>query len=76
MTVLADADVERRSGYALRPPASLTLACLLAALGGATLIALTVGAAVIPLGRLPAALGLWTDTSAGPTLARDQPGRA
>ena len=33
------------------------------------LIALTMGAAGIPLARLPAALGLWGD--AGPTLARD-----
>ena len=30
------------------------------------------GAAGIPLARLPAALGLWADAAAGPTLARDQ----
>ena len=30
------------------------------------------GAAGIPLARLPAALGLWGDAAAGPTLARDQ----
>ncbi|MET0679242.1 MAG: iron chelate uptake ABC transporter family permease subunit, partial [Bradyrhizobium sp.] len=72
MTALTDAGAKRRSGYARRPPASLTLICLLAALVAAALIALTVGAAGIPLGRLPAALGLWTDGSAGPTLARDK----
>ena len=74
MTALADSTerAKRRSGYALRPPASLTLICLLAALAGTALVALTMGAAGIPLARLPAALGLWTDASAGPTLARDQ----
>ena len=30
------------------------------------------GAAGIPLARLPAALGLWADAAAGPSLARDQ----
>ena len=70
MTALTGPGTKRRSGYALRPPASLTLACLLIALAGAALIALTMGAAGIPLARLPAALGLWGD--AGPTLARDQ----
>jgi iron complex transport system permease protein len=75
MTDLADSRAEsakRRSGYALRPAASLTLACLLIAVVGMALIALTVGAAGIPLARLPAALGLWADASAGPYLARDQ----
>ena len=72
MTVLPGSGTTRRSGYALRPPASLTLAGLLIALAGAVVIALTVGAAGIPLGRLPAALGLWPDASAGPNLARDQ----
>jgi heme transport system permease protein len=75
MTALTDARAEsakRRSGYALRPAASLTLVCLLIALAGTALIALTVGAAGIPLARLPAALGLWSDASAGPNLARDQ----
>ena len=38
----------------------------------AAVIALTMGAAGIPLGRLPAALGLWPDASTGPNLARDQ----
>jgi iron complex transport system permease protein len=75
MTALTDARAEsakRRSGYALRPAASLTLVCLLIALAGTALIALTVGAAGIPLARLPAALGLWTDSSPGANLARDQ----
>ena len=75
MTDLADSRAEsakRRSGYALRPAASLTLAGLLIAVVGVALIALTVGAAGIPLARLPAALGLWADASAGPNLARDQ----
>jgi iron complex transport system permease protein len=72
MTALTGSSTTRRSGYALRPPAALTLACLLIALAGAAVIALTVGAAGIPLGRLPAALGLWPDASAGPNLARDQ----
>jgi len=75
MTALTDARAEsakRRSGYALRPAASPTLVCLLIALAGTALIALTVGAAGIPLARLPAALGLWTDSSPGANLARDQ----
>ena len=50
MTVLTGSGTKRHSGYALRPPASLTLACLLIALAGAALIALTMGAAGIPLG--------------------------
>ncbi|QOZ28639.1 iron ABC transporter permease [Bradyrhizobium sp. CCBAU 51753] len=62
----------RRAGLSLRPAAALTLLCLLAALIGTALIALTVGAAGIPLARLPAALGLWSDGAAGPLLARDQ----
>jgi iron complex transport system permease protein len=75
MTDLADsrrARAKRRSGYASRPAASLTLAGLLIALFGVALIALTVGAAGIPLARLPAALGIWADASAGPNLVRDQ----
>jgi len=74
VTALSDtaARTRRRSGYTLRPPAVLTLICLLAALAGAALVALTMGAAGIPLARLPAALGLWADAAPGPTLARDQ----
>ena len=69
MTALSDSTerAKPRSGDAFRPPASLALLCLLIALAGAALIALTMGAAGIPLARLPAALGLWGD--AGPTLA-------
>ena len=44
-----------------RPPPSLTLVCLLVVLAGAAIIALTVGAAGIPLARLPAALGFWQE---------------
>jgi iron complex transport system permease protein len=72
MTVLTGTGAKRRSGYAWRPPAALTLGCLLAVLVAAALVALTLGAAGIPLARLPAALGLWADASAGPHLARDQ----
>ncbi|MCC8965097.1 iron ABC transporter permease [Bradyrhizobium sp. Pear76] len=63
---------QRRAGMSLRPAATLTLLCLLAALAGTALVALTVGAAGIPLARLPAALGLWADSAANPLLARDQ----
>ena len=75
MTAVAGTSTEsakRRSGYALRPAASLTLLCLLIALAGAALIALTLGAAGIPLARLPAALGVWTDTPGHPLASRDQ----
>jgi iron complex transport system permease protein len=72
MTVLAGTGTKRHSGHAWRPPAVLTLACLVTVLVAAALVALTLGAAGIPLTRLPAALGLWADASAGPHLARDQ----
>ena len=39
----------------MRSPAFLTIVCLLLALFGAAIIALTMGAAGIPLSRLPAA---------------------
>ena len=62
MTVLAGADrATARARRSLRPPASLTLICLLAVLAAAALVALTMGAAGIPLARLPAALGLWAE---------------
>ena len=63
-----------RSGYALRPPALAhpRFACSIA-LAGAALIALTMGAAGIPLARLPAALGLWGDAGSD---ARTRPARA
>ncbi|MBO4226947.1 iron ABC transporter permease [Bradyrhizobium neotropicale] len=75
MSALADARTEttdRRIKRSLRPPASLTLLCLCAALVGTALIAVTLGAAGIPLARLPAALGLWSDGAANPLVARDQ----
>ena len=64
---------KRRSGIALRPAAIAdphwpARWCSLAA----ALIALTMGAAGIPLSRLPAALGLWTDAAPHPLAARDQ----
>lgn len=60
----------RRPLRTLRPSAALTVACLLIVLVCAAAVALTVGAAGIPFARLPAALGLWTDTH--PLAARDQ----
>jgi iron complex transport system permease protein len=72
MTALTGASTGRRTGYAFRPSASLAIVCLLVALAGTAVIALTVGAAGIPLARLPAALGLWSDAAPAPTLARDQ----
>jgi iron complex transport system permease protein len=75
MTALAETRAEgarRHSGHAFRPAASLILAGLLIALAGVALLALTLGAAGIPLSRLPAALGLWTDTAGHPMAARDQ----
>jgi iron complex transport system permease protein len=56
----------------MRPTAFLTIACLLAALAGAAIIALTVGAAGIPLTRLPAALGYWPEHPVNPLTSRDQ----
>ncbi|WP_454616991.1 FecCD family ABC transporter permease [Bradyrhizobium cenepequi] len=75
MSALADAHgntADPRTKRSLRPPASLTLLCLCAALAATALIAVTVGAAGIPLARLPAALGLWSDGAASPLVARDQ----
>uniref|UniRef100_Q07LU4 Transport system permease protein n=1 Tax=Rhodopseudomonas palustris (strain BisA53) TaxID=316055 RepID=Q07LU4_RHOP5 len=73
MTVV-EAIRDRRSyaaARAYRPAPVLILCGLLAALVGASLIALTVGAAGIPLSRLPAALGL--ESSSGNSQAvRDQ----
>ncbi|MBR1124056.1 iron ABC transporter permease [Bradyrhizobium lablabi] len=66
----AAAGTTRRPVRTLRPSATLTIACLLIVLACAATIALTVGAAGIPLARLPAALGLWGDTHA--MTARDQ----
>ena len=66
----AVAEPARSPVRTLRPAASLTIACLLLALAGAATIALTMGAAGIPLARLPAALGLWGEPH--PQMARDQ----
>ena len=62
----------RRAGRPIRPTAFLTIACLLAALAGAVIIALTMGAAGIPLTRLPAALGYWPEHPVNPLTSRDQ----
>jgi len=68
-TLDAEAEQARiETGLDYRRPA----ACLLIALTGAALTALTLGAAGIPLARLPAALGIWIDNSADQHLARDQ----
>ena len=75
MTALVEDNANRaarRVRRSRRPGASLTILCLLLALAGAALIALTVGAAGIPFARLPAALGLWTDASPDPLTTRDQ----
>lgn len=61
-----------RAERSMRPAASIAIACLLAALAGAAMIALSMGAAGIPLARLPAALGFWTEYPANPLTPRDQ----
>jgi iron complex transport system permease protein len=75
MTAQASADLKRpthRARHFMRPPASLVLICLLGVLAGAAIIALTFGAAGIPLARLPAALGFWTEHPVNPLTSRDQ----
>src|SRR5258705_8057979 len=62
----------RRAGRPIRPTAFLTIACLLAALAGAVIPALTMGAAGIPLTGLPAALGYWPEHPVNPLTSRDQ----
>jgi iron complex transport system permease protein len=64
------AETTPRPARTLRPAATLTISCLLIVLACAATTALTVGAAGIPLARLPAALGLLTDTH--PLTSRDQ----
>ena len=71
MSVAIGTDARRRAG-AGRHSASLAISVLLAALAATAIIALTVGAAGIPLSRLPAALGLVSDGTASPVTARDQ----
>jgi heme transport system permease protein len=60
----AVAETTRHPVRSLRPSATLTVSILLIVLAVAATTALTVGAAGIPLARLPAALGLWSDTHA------------
>jgi iron complex transport system permease protein len=60
------------TAHSLRGRASLIIACLLLALAGAAIVALTVGAAGIPLSRLPAALGYWPEQPIHPLTSRDQ----
>ena len=71
----AEAGLDRTAGHAgrsMRSLASVTILCLLLVLAGAALIALTMGAAGIPLSRLPAALGYWPEHPVDPMTARDQ----
>jgi iron complex transport system permease protein len=70
MTLAVEARKPGRAPRTLRPSSPLIIGVLLLGLLGTTLLALTVGAAGIPLARLPAALGLATDT-ANPLAARD-----
>src|SRR5216683_663025 len=73
MTAEAGLDrATRRAGRPMRPTAFLVIVCLLAALAGAAIIALTLGAAGIPLARLPAALGYWPEHPVNPLTSRDQ----
>jgi iron complex transport system permease protein len=61
-----------RGRLTMRPSPVLTIGCLLVVLIGAAVIAVTVGAAGIPLHRVPVALGLWPGEPADTLLARDQ----
>lgn len=74
MSLAVDSKASGRRGppRARRNPAPLMIAVLLIALAIAAVIALTVGAAGIPLHRLPAALGLWQYGAADPMTPRDQ----
>jgi iron complex transport system permease protein len=60
------------AGHPTRSPASLTIVCLLLALTGAAILALTMGAAGIPPSRLPAALGFGLEYPVDPLTSRDQ----
>ena len=68
---IAVAQPRETSRRSFRPPSPLVVTVLLIALLVTAIVALTVGAAGIPLARLPAALGLGGD-AAGAMLARDQ----
>lgn len=63
---------ETRRAHSMRPSTPIVLAGLLIALVVVAIAALTVGAAGIPIGRLPAALGLWHEVLADPLTSRDQ----
>lgn len=56
----------------MRPSAIVTIAVLFVALLGAAIVAVTVGAAGIPVDRLPAALGLWAASPTDTLLSRNQ----
>jgi iron complex transport system permease protein len=74
MTAVAgtESDQAPRLRVSTRPAASLVILCLLVVLVGVAVVALTVGAAGIPLPRLPAALDLWDDSLANPLTSRDR----
>lgn len=74
MSLAVDSKASGRRGppRARRHPAPLTIAVLLIALAIAAMIALTVGAAGIPLHRLPAALGFWQHGATDHMTPRDQ----
>jgi iron complex transport system permease protein len=62
----------RHAAYSLRGTASLMIVGLLLALVAAVIVAVTMGAAGIPLTRLPAALGYWPEHPVNPLTSRDQ----
>lgn len=72
MTAVSELARSKPARRLSRPAGSVVIACLLVALFGAAVTALTLGAAGIPLPRLSAALGLWTDGAVHPLAARDQ----
>lgn len=76
MTTISDSESSKaetkRVRRSMRPRAPLVILGLLVVLLCAAIVALTVGAAGIPLARLPAGLGLWTDGTLHPSTPRDQ----
>jgi iron complex transport system permease protein len=64
--------VSRVSGWRPAVSGGALLAALLLLLLGVTLMAAATGAAGIPVSRLPAAIGLWSNGTDAATLARDQ----
>ncbi|MBN9146693.1 MULTISPECIES: iron ABC transporter permease [unclassified Nitrobacter] len=61
-----------RRSITVRPSPALIFGCLLLTLTGAAIIAVTLGAAGIPIARVPAALGILVSEPADTLLARDQ----